>query len=330
MRSWSAPRLRRATVLRVVTITAVALASLGMLFASPVAAEEPLTINKMRVQVQPEYDESRVLVIYQGDFTGPTDLSRKVEFKVPKGSDMQQVCGLRKPQDEHLCQLYETSQQDDGVLLTYTLPVKDFYFELYYNPIQGNGQRDIDFVLPATYQVGTVDIEVQEPKRATDFKLTPETSTVGNTSEGFKSYRYTYSNVGPGKGLPVKISYNRPDSNPSVAKKVGNSNSAASTGADANSLVLLVIAGAVIVVGLYFFLRRSPGRPAPAMSYASRSGRLASPQATYGSRPAGAPSRPNPGQAPKAGGRFCTSCGRPATPGDAFCGTCGAPLKRKR
>ncbi len=326
MRSWSAPRIVKGggIVLGLVTVVAVALVSLGMIFASPVSAEEPLTINKMRVQVQPEYDESRVLVIYQGDFTGPTDLSRKVEFKVPKGSDIQQVCGLRKPQDEHLCQLYETSQQDDSVLLTYTLPVKDFYFELYYNPIQGGGLRDIDFVLPATYRAETVDIEVQEPKRATDFKLTPETNVVGTTSEGFKSYRYTYNKVEPGKNLPVKISYNRPDSNPSITKKVGNSSSstAASTGADANSLVLLVIVGAVIVVGLYFFLRRSPGRPAPAMSYASRS--------AYASRPAGAPSRPNPGPAPKSGGRFCTSCGKPATSGDAFCGTCGAPLKRKR
>ena len=62
MRSWSAPRIVKGggIVLGLVTVVAVALVSLGMIFASPVSAEEPLTINKMRVQVQPEYDESRL------------------------------------------------------------------------------------------------------------------------------------------------------------------------------------------------------------------------------------------------------------------------------
>lgn len=307
-------RRRRMLSLGNLVLPAMAFVILSILPVPTASAEEPLSINKMKVQVMPEYDEPRVLVISQGDFNGPAEFNKKVSFKLPKGANVTEVCGLKKPNDEHLCQLYETAQADDGLILTYNLPVRDFYFEYYYNPVQGSGPRDIDYSFIGTYKLDSLELEVQQPLRSTDFKLQPEANQVSEAGE-FKHYTYTLTNVEPDKGIGLKISYTKQDSNPSVAKvKQGTAPSSAG-GPEMGTVALVVGIVAVLAIAVILMTRRrSAFAPVPAASYRY--------VANGGTR--------NPARrSPQSSGRFCTACGASVGQGDSFCSSCGKKMRVK-
>lgn len=309
-------RWRRRALIGGDLILALALfTALSMLLVRPVAADETLSINKLKVQVMPEYDEPRVLVIYQGEFDGPADFNKKVSFKLPKDADVAEVCGLKKPNDEHLCQLYETTRADDGLILTYNLPVRDFYFEFYYNPVQGAGERNIDFNFVGTYKTESLELEVQQPLRSSDFKLQPEAQQVSD-AQGFKHYTYSFQKVEPEKPVLLKMSYSKQDSNPSVAKVKQGAAPASTGGLEIGTVGLVVGVVAVLGVAVVFMVRkRSPLAPEPAISHT---------YVTNGGR-----GRANP-RASGTSVRFCTSCGASVGSGDSFCRSCGKKIRGKR
>lgn len=68
------------------------------------ARQLSLTIKNMTVSVWPEYDDPRLLVLYEGQFTVDQTFPQKVRFYVPKGVTINMVCGV-KDTGEHLCQM---------------------------------------------------------------------------------------------------------------------------------------------------------------------------------------------------------------------------------
>jgi len=272
--------------------------------AGPAAAEPGgLRISDLRISVWPEYDEPRVLVVNTGTFSGNT-FPKEVSFYLPKGVEVTEVCGLKKPQDEHLCQLFETRPEGDSVVMTYNLPVPDFYFEYYYNPIQGTGDREVLFSYKSAYPMDDLQVDVQQPLRSTAFTLSPSTSQVTSDSQGFKYYQYSFSNVAPQKPVDLKVAYQKSDDRPSVAKQKPGSTSAGGA-QDRTGLIALAIGGAG-ALGFFGYLavRRRPeavqvtSRRAAATVAASRHAAPAIRQA--------APARPRAGGTAAA---FCTNCG---------------------
>ena len=75
--------------------------------------------------------DPRVLVMYEGEFNVDTPFPQPVAFPVPLGSEINQVCALQPPNDEHLCQLYETLTEPDNLLVVYTLPIPTYFLEYY-------------------------------------------------------------------------------------------------------------------------------------------------------------------------------------------------------
>src|SRR3972149_3356508 len=152
--------------LAAVPLLALALGLAGAMAVSPLLADEDMRIKSAEVRVEPEYDEPRVLVVNTGTFAG-SSFPKEVSFYLPKGVEVTEVCGLKKPQDEHLCQLYETKLEGDVTVLTYKLPVPDYYFEYYYNPVQGTGERAIDYSYQPFYPTDNLQVHVQQPLRST-------------------------------------------------------------------------------------------------------------------------------------------------------------------
>ncbi|MBI2954549.1 MAG: zinc ribbon domain-containing protein [Chloroflexi bacterium] len=320
---------RGALIFGSLTLAITVLTAMSMLSARPVAAEETLSINKMKVEIMPEYDEPRVLVISQGDFNGPTDFNKKVSFKLPKDADVTEVCGLKKPNDEHLCQLYETTKVDDGLIVTFNLPVRDFYFEFYYNPVQGAGERNIDFNFFGAYKIESLALEVQQPARSSDFKLQPEAQQVSD-AQGGKHYTYSFQKVEPDKPIALKMSYSKQDANPSVPK-VKQGTAPVSTGGPEMGTMGLVV-GIVGVLGIAVVLmvrKRSPFAPEPAASYTyvANAGRGRATSRTTSPTPRA--SGPTP-QVSGGTARFCPNCGASVGPGDSFCHSCGKKMRGKR
>ncbi len=320
-------------VARLVAVALVAVLGYGI--SSPFTAyAEPqsnLSIKNAKVSVWPEYDDPRVLVIVEGEFAGDANFSQQVKFRIPKGAEINQVCALRKPADEHLCQLYEVSQ--DGEALSYTLPIPTFFLEYYYQPPQGQSDRRLEYSFDSYYPVGKLEVEVQQPLRSSNFDLSPKAAGVLSDKNGFSYYQYRYDNVAPNQPIKLSASYTKSDSRPSVEKQKPGG---ASASANDFNLPLLGAFGAGLMglVAFYAIKSRQPGPvPAPAHPAAANAAvRRASP--TVPPKPAartGRASRSVAGtgvlDAP-ARRFYCTQCGTAIQLDDNFCPKCGQKARK--
>ncbi|MHB1006014.1 MAG: zinc ribbon domain-containing protein [Chloroflexota bacterium] len=301
-------------------------ALLAVMAVGPVAAanEQP-TAKRMKVSVWPEYDEPRVLVIYEGEFADSGSFPRKVSFRLPAGADINQVCAL-KTTGEHLCQLYETEKDATGATITYDLPIPTFFLEFYYNPIQGAGQRSIPYEFTPLSPIDTLTLEVQQPARATNFVLTPQASSTQSDTGGLKYHLTDYTKVAPNSTIKATVTYGKPDDKPSTEKKEPQQSGAGPSRADSfGSMGMIFGFGAVAVVGVVGFsaYNRRWRHPLPAPAH----GTLA--------RPSAAP-RALPGPVARDGDKrgkgivsFCASCGEHVGPTVRFCPYCGEPVARR-
>ncbi|MCL5959661.1 MAG: hypothetical protein M1358_10175, partial [Chloroflexi bacterium] len=271
---WSRLRVLVLLVLGATTAVALVLSFLTPVFA---ADDGHTSIKNLKISVEPEYDEPRVLVIYQGEFADKASFPKAVKFRLPKDAEIGQVCALSEKQ-EHLCQLYETKKGEDYIELSYTLPIPTFYIEYYYNPIQSDGAREIGFSYTHLYPADKVDVEVQQPLRSSDFSVYPNPLTTTSDNQGFKYSNLSFDNVRADQKLDLKINDTKQDKNPSVPKaQQGNGAPAVGAAPDVNVWLILgsaVTLAGVVYVGLSRRTRRFvpqqarvPSRPAPAAQY---------------------------------------------------------------
>lgn len=304
--------------------------ALGFLPVSAFAQEKELKVSHMRVSIWPEYDEPRVLGIFQGQLADKTTFPAPVKFLLPKDAEVNQACALTES-GEHQCQVYETAIEGDFKAVTYKLPLRTFFLDFYYNPLAEGTNKSFDYVFKAPYSVDTLEMEVQQPLKATDFKVSPEAMSQGSDEKGFKYARYTYPSVPDGQDYKFSVSYTKTDPKPSVEKppQGGAPQGQAATGGAGGFtfsplVILLSITVSIMLalVGYIIVTARGGGGKAvrPAYSHAG-SGKSKRPVKYNGGQGKG-----GTGQA--RAGRFCTSCGSATEQGDNFCPNCGKKLRR--
>jgi hypothetical protein len=340
--------MKRTTTL-VRTITVLGLLAAAILGAAPVTAASngPPIIRNMQISVQPEYDDPRVMVTYQGEFKDGASFPQQVKFPAPLRSEIKMVCGLKPPNDEHLCQLYDTLTGSDDLTVSYTLPIPTYYLEYYWDGIKGMPDKAFTFKYVSPYAIESLEIEVLQPLKATNFNLVPPYASVTSDSLGMKHYHYVFNNVTAGQTISIDVSYTKPDNKPSVAKA---QTTGTGTGVGKSSTALWIGLAILGAVGVGFFLlRRKPayarnGRargqsavPVPSRREARAEARRASVQpiqASAAPRPARIQA-PQPQQLPRpvAGpnvdrqspvAAFCAGCGTKLAAGAVFCHSCGA------
>lgn len=338
--------IRRGTVLLIAICAALTTVSLWPHSAYAADQSASLKIKDMRVSVWPEYDDPRLLVLYQGEFTGDQKFPQKVRFLVPKGVMMNMVCAVTDS-GEHQCQRYEAIDLGDYTAIDYTLPLSKFALEYYADSIVGQTSKSIDYRFMPPYPIEKLEIEAQKPLKATDFQTDPQPASTVKDSQGFEYSLFDYTNVATDKPVEFKVSYAKQDSKPSVEKKQnstaptssgsGSATTVPSTsGFDANMFVLPLF-GLLIAGGVGYWLA-SKLRATPAAA-----GFRGGPKGGRSTSQRQAPTAGGTSKAAKrrstadAGGvsdntarkiAYCTQCGEPLVPGSSFCGTCGTKVKK--
>lgn len=275
------------------------------------AQEEVLIIKNMDVRVWPEYDNQLVLVVYEGEFLDGSVFPQDVKFLAPLNAEIGQVCALRKPSNEHWCQLAQTEAEEGSLAILYELPIPTYFLEYYYDGIEGGTDRGFAFEFQSPYSIQNLEIEVQQPLRSSNFSLSPEGAVKMSAGDGFKYYRYAFDDVEPGQALTIDASYSKSDTRPSVSGASGG-------GGISAVAVIVVLALAALAVTGWFLMRRHQRtslRPVHA-THSARKPRMTSPT-------------PSATQATAKGAKsaFCSQCGTPLEKDDKFCSDCGAKGK---
>lgn len=304
---------KRTLILGTLTLVSIMLVMASLPPSVLWAQEETLTIKSMRISLWPEYDDPRILVMYEGEFADGSLFPHEVKFPAPVGAEIEQVCALQKPSNQHQCQLYQAYEEDGALAISYTLPITTYFLEYYYDGLEGQTDKAFTYEFQSPYRIQKLEIEVQQPLRSASFSLSPDGATPVSRGDGFQYYGYSFDDVTPGQVISIGASYTKSDDRPSVSGASGEQGGG-STGLIVGGITAVV---ALAVVGWLAFLRPRGRR----VSVAARSGK--GPRAVM----------PEPrGPSHKRGAQkasFCSHCGLKLDEDDNFCPKCGTSIGRR-
>lgn len=294
----------------------IGLALLALLVVClPASAQGPdLQIEQATLSLWPEYDDPGLLVLFSGTFSDSAAFPQTVRFPLAQGArdiqaTVQEASGLINQQWDK-----------NGDELTYTLPKPGFHVENYVDRAPSGSQREWSYTFKAPYPIAHLEVNIQEPSRATGFSVSPSAAASTQGADGFTYNTIRRENVAAGERIPITIRYTKTDQGFSRAPAQAARSAAASPSSSSRPVsqstpwlpFLLIGMGIVGLVsaGVYWLVLQRRSQPAPARPPTRKATAASSPAAQAGG-----------------GAVFCTQCGRQLGPADRFCATCGAPRR---
>ena len=182
-----------------------------------------LSIGRMKVAIMPEYDDPSVLAIYDGKFEEVSTYPIKTSFLIPKGSVISDACSLSH-EGQHFCQLYRTVNRGAHDEVSLLLPYPNFYLSFHTPRLDiAAEKKELIYLIKSNHPVKTLEIDIQQPLRSTEFKVTPPGSAARSEKndaisviKGFNHFTYQLEGVAQGHESAFKIAYLKSDPNPSV------------------------------------------------------------------------------------------------------------------
>jgi len=311
------------TMRKILVGAMAALVWLGAL-APAAFAQDPNRLSQLKISVWPEYDTPTVLVMLDGTFADKTNLPRSVSVLIPSSANLtvttwENTDGTMAPE-----QANQSADAGDGFnRVTFTVTQPNYHVEYYHDLLKGSPDKTMDFTYKSSAPVDQVSLEVQQPLKATNFVLTPTTSTTHTDSGGFKYYSYQFNNVATNQVITTQAKYTKTDLSPSfqptpalpAASAPAPAPSTVAAPSSNDNLFLLaglVTLGLIVILGFFIFQQRS--RATEQVTAPKMSPRQFQQQRRHAKALAGATI-------------FCTKCGNPLGADDNFCSKCGAPRR---
>ena len=282
------------------------------------AASDPNRIANLGISVWPEYDDPSVLVIYDGTFANKDGFPREVAFLVPADAQVNATAYGDNTGQYFNTDPWKTEDAGNGLTrIRFTLPQPSFHVEFYYNPLKGSPDKTMNYSYTPVNAVDQLQLEIQQPLTATNFKTDPVAATQTSRGHDFKYHIFNFTNIAAGQPIRVQVSYTKTDPSPSVESisvpsgSTGTGTAPASTPAATNSssafLLPAGIAAAAVALGVLGFLmwrsRREPSDNVPQRHSRKRAS---------GTQVAAA---------------YCHECGNTLRAQDVFCSKCGTKRK---
>jgi hypothetical protein len=269
----------------------------------------------------PEFDDPRVLVIVQGKLALTAEaLPHEVAFRMPQGAQVNQMASLDMLDGTITAHPYQTQpdpEHEGWTLVSYHVENTHFFYEYYYDPLEGDVEKTFDFTLFPLYPIGDVQIVVQQPRQATYFEIDREPTAIqAGDALGFTHYRFNLGAMQQEERTTLTIHYTKTDPQPSLtqedllamqmemgtgrademAMQTASSSAAETMSPSKATFPLLGLLVLIIALGLYRYGRST-----------ARSSRVKEEIAPLG---------------------YCPHCGVALKPNARFCHGCGASLVR--
>jgi hypothetical protein len=195
--------------------------------AQPVSAQEPLPpgdllIQQLSVQVMPEFDDPRVLVIVQGRLAADNlTFPLTVTFRLPFDAQINQMASVNMATAGSSMQPYIALPDPAGsrwLLVSYSLDGPHFFYEYYYDPITGSLDKEFTFTLSSYHPVEQASVEIQQPKAAEEFRTVPAAAS-SRLDQNLRLYyhRVEVGALEAGQELSISVSYRKSDPDPSLS-----------------------------------------------------------------------------------------------------------------
>jgi hypothetical protein len=241
--------------------------SIAFAWAGQALGDEDLSIGRMRVLIWPEHDDPGVLVVYDGRFTDDSRFPTTTTFFIPKGAVINDVCSL-SPGGQHFCQLYEIVEGEAMDEAIVSLPFSNFYLGFHTPPLEvQSGQREIEYTIKANHPIASMEVDIEQPLRSTDFVISPSGGEL-TEEDGFNRFEYALTDIPKGEERVFRIDYAKQDPAPSIDIKYSSMSGPRVWGSPYDTqrnvttfIYLLFGTGVAAAAGLLWLgLRRKRGR----------------------------------------------------------------------
>ncbi len=310
--------------------TILSLALLALIIPTQALAAKDIKVEKMNILVEPEYDDPRVLVVMEPILSEDTELPQKVEYLLSKKMPditVGMACEIPEGQG-HRCKVYDTKEAGDFEELTYSVDsARTLFFEYYYDPFSGqkeaeDGKKSFVYEYKASYPIGNLEIQVQEPLKATDYKIEPASENISEDQQGFKYHTFSFADVKAGDVLAFNVDYTKTDKEPSIQKttqpvnneQVGSGESQSTNPSSTRWIVFLVV---LMMVGGGWAMYWRSQTIASAEVAAERKVRPKPKKGGKGKVAAKAKTK---------AAKYCSNCGSEADGNSKFCSDCGSEI----
>lgn len=219
-----------------------------------VAQQVPVVIERLEISLWPEYDDPRLLVIYRGELA--EDPKSPLAFTIPSTAQVHAVAHVG-PAGTLLADDWQLLPNDDGQIVLFTPGSRRFQLE-YYDDVLGTApERSFVFRFRSErYEIKNLEIEVQQPLRATGFQASPALEPQGVDTRGFSYFGRRIGAVPPETLIEQRVSYRKTDTLPSLRPATQSPLVWAALGVG----LAVVVLG---VIGLLWFRRRRAVSEAP-------------------------------------------------------------------
>lgn len=281
----------------------------------PSVAQSTLRLERLQVDLWPEYDQPDMLVIYRGTLPADTPLPAALTLRLPARVGEPSSVAYDDGTGNLFNAPYSVEAVGEWLAVTLEIAAPHFQLEFYDSLIRAGEQRSYTFVWPGDYEVGQLDLLLLPPPGAAEIQTEPTLSSVRLDTDSV-SYRGALGGVAVGEEARLTVSY----SGGTVSQPING---------ESSKNILIAVAAVVtivsVIVGGIWYMRRPGPEPEPAprprrRRKLPRSQRRRRSQAGRGSGKSAA-------RDASSSVDRCTSCGRRLQVNDRFCGSCGAPVK---
>jgi hypothetical protein len=289
----------------------------ALVLSKPVHSQSGIQVDRMQINIWPEYDRRSILVIYRLSLAQQTSLPAELTISIPSSAQVpfnvafEDVDGLLYNLD------YTLTQNGRWVDVTFTTPSPGVQLEFYDPEYQRDGdQRQYEYTWPGNVSVRALSVMVQQPVNAVSMTIRPDIGRGRTGPDGLIIYTAMIGEVEAGRTFSYKIAYEKPDDElvtpPMTVQPVEPIN-AQTAGRTTMMEVIPWVLGSLgvllIAVGAFWYWRAGREIPEPPRKR-HVSGRTKE--------------EPLPVSEEQV---YCHQCGKRAGPNDAYCRTCGTQLQ---
>jgi hypothetical protein len=283
-------------------------------------AQTPATLSNLEVDLWPEYDRPGVLVIYRITLPSGVSLPTDLTLRIPAAAGEPNAIASKQPDGSLLNAAYDRVVNGEWADITLTATMPEIQVE-YYDPgiTRDGNKRTFAYRWLGDYNVQSFQVQVQQPKDATNLSTSPALGAGVTRDDGLVYYTSNIGQLPAGQAFDITVNYDKASDDLTAANmQVQPSAPVADTAMGWRSQIQaalpwgLLVFGIVLLVGGGVWYWQSGKRKEQSKSPRRRR------------RSTTATSEPAP-----AGGQtiYCHSCGKRAGPNDRFCRTCGTKLR---
>lgn len=284
-----------------------------------VSAQAGLVIDRLEVDIWPEYDKPDVLVIYRITLPENTGLPVEMSMRVPAAAASPYHVAM-KDMDGMLYNLsYDVMPEGEWVRITFIALSRETQIEFYDPSLLREGStRSYAYSWPGDYTVNAFIAHVQQPLNAVSFIVEPDMGSGKVEVDNLTYYTLLVGQVEAGVQWGMHLMYDNPNNALSAELQPVQPVRPIPLQPEGSSTIMRWLIGGAGILGSLLILTG-----AFLFWHSSRKNRINL------SRPQGEKQRPGAAKRQAGeGGMYCHECGKPAMSGDIYCRACGTRLRK--